>query len=730
MKTPYTDTQGFVGTKTFNPATQETQVSATRKDPNSGEVSQMNFITDKSGKTSGTSTTTLPDDSAANKGGQKIVKEVFADGHMTNFSVIQVSAKGDSSTSKTTNFDPNTSVKTSEVTVRANGSTTTTNYSGCELGGTGCKLVSNVDTDPKTGKQTTTTYDKDGKVSGTQVSDIPKGQQQNAAMLKAGQTPNNLAGNNQHDLKANDKEGLAAPKPHGLTDHKANVTTNSDGTTTTVTRKPDGTSTSVTKDKDGNKTSSVTYDDKGNPKRSTTFDSGMKKDVTVFDAAGKKASFTSFYKNGNKAQTNTYDDKGHATSSTNFGQDGEKAQSVTYDDKGNPKRSTTFDSGMKKDVTVFDAGKKASFTSFNKDGNKAQTNTYDDKGHATSSTNFGQDGKKTSFDTYDDKGHVTSITHFGPDGRPKSVSTVDVNTNAITKTVQCDAPGKCPQTTAHNLAGNNQEGVHANKLQGFAGQQVQTGAKEQVKADTLNQIQGKPGSKGVKQDIKADLTQQPLGPTSNVTHNPDGSSKEATMHPDGSSVVKTTAKDGSYKIQNRDPKGHLTSMENYDPKTNKVTGTWYDQNGQVTGHSNYAPIHKLVIKKTGEQPKELATGKQDIKADVANQIGINPSGGVQANQKGIHPEQLGILKPNKNVAVVGPDKNKESLYKGEITPRSKFQSIPKSQSPSEFSQGNKHQPHNNLTTNYNAKSKSQNLNSSAGSQGAAKHNLHEKPRSN
>ena len=438
VKTPYTDANGFVGTKTFNPATQETQVSATRKDPNSGEVSQMNFITDKSGKTSGTSTTTLPDDSAANKGGQKIVKEAFADGRMTSFSVIQVSAKGDSSTSKTTNLDPNTSVKTSEVTVRANGSTTTTNYSGCELGGTGCKLVSNVDTDPKTGKQTTTTYDKDGKVTGTKVTDIPKDKNAaQAATLKAGQTPNNLVGNNQHDLKVNDKEGLAAPNPHGLTDHKANVTTNSDGTTTTVTKKPDGTSISVTKDKDGNKTSSVTYDDKGNPKRATTYADGGKKDVTVFDAAGKKASFTSF----------------------------------------------------------------------NKDGKKAQSDTFDDKGHVTHSTNFGPDGKKTSSAIYDDKGHATSITHFDPNGRPASVATLDSNGKEISR-VQCDAPGKCPQTKLHNLAGNNLEGVHANKLQGFAGQKVQTGAKEQVKADILNQIQNNAGSKGVKENFKADASKQ------------------------------------------------------------------------------------------------------------------------------------------------------------------------------------------------------------------------------
>ncbi len=35
-------------------------------------------------------------------------------------------------------------------------------------------MVSAVDKDPKTGKMTTTTHDKNGKVTGTKVTDIPK----------------------------------------------------------------------------------------------------------------------------------------------------------------------------------------------------------------------------------------------------------------------------------------------------------------------------------------------------------------------------------------------------------------------------------------------------------------------------------------------------------------------------------------------------------------------------
>ena len=117
VTTPFTAPGGFEGTKTFNRATGETQITATQKDPESGMVSQINATTDKSGKlTNRTQTMTMPDDDPNNKGGQRIIKEEMVDGQVTKFSETHVSAKGDSS--KTTNFDPkDPKVKTSEVTV-------------------------------------------------------------------------------------------------------------------------------------------------------------------------------------------------------------------------------------------------------------------------------------------------------------------------------------------------------------------------------------------------------------------------------------------------------------------------------------------------------------------------------------------------------------------------------------------------------------------------------------
>ena len=65
----------------------------------------------------------------------------------------------------------------------------------------GCKLVSNVDTDPKTGKMTTTHYDfPSGKVSSVEVTDIPKDHKQNAAILKAKQNQQNLNATKQPNL--------------------------------------------------------------------------------------------------------------------------------------------------------------------------------------------------------------------------------------------------------------------------------------------------------------------------------------------------------------------------------------------------------------------------------------------------------------------------------------------------------------------------------------------------
>ena len=77
----------------------------------------------------------------------------------------------------------------------------------------------------------------------------------------------------------------------------------------------------------------------------------------------------------------------------------------------------------------------------------------------------------------------------------------------------------------------------------------------------------------------------------------------------------------------------------------------------------------------------------------------------------------------------GNQQTKEGFAKDRIPAGSNIngKAVPKIQSPSEFSQGVKHQPQNNLTKTFNAKSKSLNSNSSAGSQGTVKQQHYKTP---
>ena len=133
MVTKITKPDGTEGTRILDKTTGETRSTETRKDPKTGMVMQTDFTTDKFGKQHGSTTYTMSDDDPNNKGGQKIKYSEAVDGHITKVSEIHIRAKGDSS--KTTNFDPTSNVKTSEVTVRPNGSTATTNYRDCNANG-------------------------------------------------------------------------------------------------------------------------------------------------------------------------------------------------------------------------------------------------------------------------------------------------------------------------------------------------------------------------------------------------------------------------------------------------------------------------------------------------------------------------------------------------------------------------------------------------------------------
>ena len=241
VTTKGTDPGGFEWTKKFDRTTGLTQKTSSRTDPETGESVVKNTTTDKSGKVI-KETAVIKD--PTDGGGQRIIKLEGNQDGITKASTTEWSPKGDSA--KTTNLDPKTGfkTKTSDTILHTNGSTSTVTYSGnCPPeGGPACHLVSAVDTDPKTGKMTTTKYDpQSGKVVSTQVSDIPKDAKTQAAMLKAGANtltantkPQGLTGANQNVA------GQAALPPADNPKGQPPVqpqTKNPDGSTTTADKK-------------------------------------------------------------------------------------------------------------------------------------------------------------------------------------------------------------------------------------------------------------------------------------------------------------------------------------------------------------------------------------------------------------------------------------------------------------------------------------------------------------
>ena len=223
--TPFTDTNGFVGTKTFNPSTGVTETKATGKN-NSGQVTTFDQFQDKSGKVTSRTDTIVT--GSTPDGGQKLITLTTDANGKQNRTDTTVSANG---VSVSRSGDGSGSMSSMSETT-PDGRTVTHNYTGdCrDPNGAGCQQVSHQTADaktgktttinynpdgsavkkaidPTTGKMTTTNYDKNGNPIGTpQISDIPKNAQQNAATLKAGA----------NTLKAN-------TKPQGLTATKDNV---------------------------------------------------------------------------------------------------------------------------------------------------------------------------------------------------------------------------------------------------------------------------------------------------------------------------------------------------------------------------------------------------------------------------------------------------------------------------------------------------------------------------
>ena len=126
----------------------------------------------------------------------------------------------------------------------------------------------------------------------------------------------------------------------------------------------------------------------------------------------------------------------------------------------------------------------------------------------------------------------------------------------------------------------------------------------------------------------------------------------------------------------------------------------------------------------GKSSGDLKGAKAKVNNDVLKQIGAKSNKGTTTGENKANNDALDRSKNRAELQnfTAGNQQTKEGFAKSQIPGGNiNGKAVPKTQSPSEFSQGNKHQPHNNLTTNYNAKSNSKNWNSSAGSQGTVKH---------
>jgi hypothetical protein len=244
------------------------------------------------------------------------------------------------------------------------------------------------------------------------------------------------------------------------------------------------------------------------------------------------------------------------------------------------------------------------------------------------------------------------------------------------------------------------------------------------------------------------------------TMSKDGTVFEDSWYPNGTKQSgKIVQADGSYKSQSYAADGHRTAEENYDSKTRKVSTATYNQVGQVTGTGGYTKVQKLGVKPTqGAQQQGLTTSKQQIKADVAKQIGDkshvdvagskeklkagiadrlkNRGRSVQLNPQplppGPPPDKVGGNKHLDNKINIGSSKSntKEGFARGEIPPGSKINGkvVPPSQTPGQVLQDSKHRPKINAMGQLKSNAKVQNWGSAAGSQGAAKHHPMEKLR--
>ena len=378
-----------------------------------------------------------------------------------------------------------------------------------------------------------------------------------------------------------------------------------------------------------------------------------------------------------------------------------------------------------------------------------------------------KDGSKTSEQS---KGNDDDIRKDGVNINPArttkvSTSTTDPSGNKTTK-VYDNNGSKVVQTSQFDPRFNQTITTNFSTTKDLPGSSIQVTTTETKTISTPNSTTTiGPNGKTLSQ-----VTTANDGTTTTWSFDANGNANGRTIKkPDGTTITATqSVPGGSFTSVTTDPKGTVISQNSCDKIANCLNPTINQNQQNLTAakqqnlvgknnpqvnkklRGNSASAKKLQGQQqnpAGNKQQGLASKRQQIrahvlnqiqnktgskgvkegvKADVAKQIGINPGGGVQANQKETYPGKSTTLMPTQNTAVAGKDKNKEGLYKGEITPRSRFKAIPHSQSPSQFSQGNMHQPQNKLTKNYNAKSKSLNWNSSAGSRGTVKQQHYEK----
>ena len=169
-----------------------------------------------------------------------------------------------------------------------------------------------------------------------------------------------------------------------------------------------------------------------------------------------------------------------------------------------------------------------------------------------------------------------------------------------------------------------------------------------------------------------------------------------------------------------DPNGKLTSVTCHVPAL--CAKALSQQQAQLSGAKAL---------NAGNKPPALAGAKQNVRADVLKQIGAKPNEETTTRKNKANTDALDRFKNKATLQnfTTGNQQTKGGFAKDRIPAGSNIngKAVPRSQSPSQYSQGNMHQPQNKLTTNYKAKSNSTNWNSSAGSQGTVKQQHYKKP---